>query len=361
MTAIVGTLFLSVAAFGQLVVNGDFESGNTGFDTDYTYLDPVNIGTWTLGPEFMYTVSTNPALYHSAWAPFPDHTTADYQGLMMIVNGTASPSIPEKIVWGQEVTLPVCDPVTAHKLLAGQTWEIGEVLVKSEGGQICVKFVLTDAAAIAEGWLITEVHVAIGDVPEDIPNKNGNPIPGKFPINVKLDPGVTETDWYCLPDDGETIIAAHAKLELPEIGHWDTAPEPDVWVVDRPYDSETGWGDGPDFDGRNWATYIDYTPVVCSSLYQFTMYGANSFGGLPDWAAIPALLEVRINGEVLGVPLYLGDTPGEQYAPTGVWREFSEEWDAGSATIAVIEIRDLITIAFGDDFVIDDISLVQLP
>ena len=39
---------------------------------------------------------------------------------------------------------------------------VGDVLVKSEGDQVCVKFVL-NVDAIAAGWLITEAHVAVGN------------------------------------------------------------------------------------------------------------------------------------------------------------------------------------------------------
>ena len=80
----------------------------------------------------------------------------------MIVNGSSN-GLPAELVWGQTVTLPVCTPMMAYPLYAGQTWEIGEVLVKTDvAGKVCVKFVLTDSTAIAEGWVITEAHVAVG-------------------------------------------------------------------------------------------------------------------------------------------------------------------------------------------------------
>ncbi len=339
---------------GNLINNGDFEAGNTGFTTEYTYLDPSVTGGWTLGPEYMYTVSTNPSLYHSAWSSFGDHTSGS--GNMMIVNGTWDDYSPgyNAVVWAQEVTLPVCDPVTSFDLLAGQTWDIGDVLVKTSADGICVKFVLTDADAIAEGWLITEAHVAVGDEEADIPQtKKGNPIPGKFPVNVSIDPGVTETDWFCLDygwEEGEPlIIAAHAAIELPELGHW----EGDLWVVDRPYDEETGWGEGPGFIGKNWATYINYEPVVCSTEYLLEFWAGNSYPGSEAWPAQPAILEVQINGTLVGT-LALDYNPPT--APTPGWKQFSATWDAGSATSAIIEIRDTRHIMYGDDFVLDDIS-----
>jgi hypothetical protein len=78
---------MSANASLSLVVNGDFESGNTGFSSDYAYSPPAFIsdpGTYTLG--------LNPAAVYSAWAygPAGDHTGG---GLMMIVNGTETPNL----------------------------------------------------------------------------------------------------------------------------------------------------------------------------------------------------------------------------------------------------------------------------
>ncbi len=211
----------AMAAQPNLITNGDFESGNTGFTTEYTYLDPSKTGTWTLGPEYMYTVGTDPHLYHSAWASFGDHTSGS--GKMMIVNGTYLNN-ETKIVWAQEdVAIPAPEAVvTSRTLYAGQNWEIGKVLIKNDvAGKICVKFVLTDQDAIDEGWIITGAHVAVASSIAGIPqNKNGNPIPGHFTINKPIDPGVTETEWFCLDyawTAGTPIyIAAHANIELPE-------------------------------------------------------------------------------------------------------------------------------------------------
>jgi len=528
------SLALPMAAVGavpvNLITNGDFEAGNTGFTTEYTYLDPSNTGPWTLGPEYMYTVSTDPNLYHSAWSSFGDHTSGS--GNMMIVNGTWEDTSPgyNAVVWAQEVTLPEC--VSTHPLYAGQTMLVGDVHVKSDGEQVCVKFVL-NADAITAGWLITEAHVAVADIPDDIPQtKKHNPIPGQFPVNVTIDPGVTETDWYCLDVSGWTApfaVAAHAVVEIAEISHVEdtsfcivsdastlykaygssdplaaavpawvhpswasqygtTTPFGATWiwnsyrtlqpvlgevvefkrsfvvdgtptaatlqitadngyeaymnetsigsaqvhdvslqeweasnlteafvnssgwqppaetypgiavnpgsntliivganeymgtldgqtdgtvdsnpgaiayklcvtasktVIDRPYDEETAWGGTEHFPGKNWATYIDYTPV-CQYLLEF--WAGNSYPGSVAYPAQPAILEVQINGTVVGT-LALAYTPPT--APTPGWLEFSYTWDAGSATSANIEIRDTRHIMYGDDFVLDDISFVQ--
>jgi hypothetical protein len=212
--------------FTNLIFNGDFEAGNTGFTSEYTYV--VGTGPTALQPPSVYSIGLDPSLYHSAWTSFGDHTTGT--GNMMIVNGTSN-GTPGALVWGQTVELDCVEVpiISEFTLWAGQSWDIGQVLVKSEAGKICVKFVLTDADAIAEGWLITEAHVAVGatadDIPQTQPSKKGtgggNPIPGQFPVNVSIDPGVTETEWFCLDYEGTfpAVVAAHASIELAELGH----------------------------------------------------------------------------------------------------------------------------------------------
>jgi hypothetical protein len=140
---------------------------------------------------------------------------------MMIVNGTTTE--PPAVVWGQDVTgLTLNEPVPpSFPLYAGQKILVGDVLVKSDSTNICVKFVLSPEK-IAEGWVITETHVAIADGATGIPQTNGNPIPGKFSSKETLNPGMTETGWYCLPI-GEGwgspyAVAAHAVVKKIKAG-----------------------------------------------------------------------------------------------------------------------------------------------
>jgi len=106
-------------------------------------------------------------------------------------------------------------------LYAGQDMLVGEVLVWDDGTQLCVKYQLSENA-ILDGWLIYETHWAVGDEPLDIPQKNGNPIPGKFPYGDDDLGGVkfyqecrtfTELSVDCL---NEIVIAAHAVIEKTE-------------------------------------------------------------------------------------------------------------------------------------------------
>jgi len=72
----------SSAQAANLVVNGDFEAGPTGFGSDYALVVP------TVG-QAQYSLTTSPCLVHPAFACFDDHTPTG-PGLMMVVNGSDS-------------------------------------------------------------------------------------------------------------------------------------------------------------------------------------------------------------------------------------------------------------------------------
>lgn len=76
----------SIQVADELVVNGDFSAGNTGFTTGYGYKPDV-AGNTELQPEGYYGVGTNGQNYHvNFWGK--DHTTGT--GNFMIVNGWGS-------------------------------------------------------------------------------------------------------------------------------------------------------------------------------------------------------------------------------------------------------------------------------
>lgn len=85
----------SISIATELAVNGNFEAGNVGFTSGYTYVN--NAIPNGLYPEGTYTVNNNPNFNHdNFWGR--DHTTNT--GRMMIVNGLVGPT-----VWQQSVTI----------------------------------------------------------------------------------------------------------------------------------------------------------------------------------------------------------------------------------------------------------------
>lgn len=94
---VAGLMMIALAAAAQggqnLVTNGDFEKGNTGFTTGYTLGDVSTPGGYSIGP--------NPATAPGAfgdWCNCGDHTTGT--GKMMIVNGATTPGVT---VWEEVI------------------------------------------------------------------------------------------------------------------------------------------------------------------------------------------------------------------------------------------------------------------
>jgi hypothetical protein len=77
----------------QLVVNGDFESGLTGFSTGYNREAPQILSAQA------YNLLTDPGPANPFAVSYGDHTSGS--GLMMAVNGA---TIPNVVVWQQTVT-----------------------------------------------------------------------------------------------------------------------------------------------------------------------------------------------------------------------------------------------------------------
>lgn len=88
----VAALACAPAQAANLVTNGNFDAGNTGFFSQYNYTPAGN------GTEGEYTVRSNPFPWNPAFASFADHTSG--VGQMLVVNG--SPNVGD-IVWRSNV------------------------------------------------------------------------------------------------------------------------------------------------------------------------------------------------------------------------------------------------------------------
>jgi len=103
--------------------------------------------------------------------------------------------------------------------------DVGEVLVWNDGETLYVQYVVTAP------WCLTETHLHVFlDAVEytDVPQKNGNPIPGKFDYKGKHDCLADYTYEIPLAWDLGTplFIAAHAKVIRPIEDCWET-----VWQI----------------------------------------------------------------------------------------------------------------------------------
>jgi len=97
--------YLNANAQGpNLIVNGDFSSGNTGFTSDYTYSNSNNT-------ESYYTVTPSPYWWHNLFSECGDHTTGN--GNMMVMNGSFSNNT---VIWSETIT------VKPHTNYAFSSW-----------------------------------------------------------------------------------------------------------------------------------------------------------------------------------------------------------------------------------------------
>jgi hypothetical protein len=118
--------------------------------------------------------------------------------------------------------------------------DIGDVLVWNDFESIYIQYVITDPA-----WCIIETHLQLSISLDGIPQKNGNPIPGKFEGKDEHNCVSSVLYSYNLADKGWSMgdlfyIAAHSK------------------VTDAFGNMDAAWGAGFDFPGKNWATYFKY-------------------------------------------------------------------------------------------------------
>jgi hypothetical protein len=96
-------LLTSRRADANLLVNGDFEAGNTGFTSGYTFTST------NLQPAGVYAVVANPHNLHPLAQSFTDHTSG--HGLMIAFNGSTDGGITS---WSE--TVPVT-PNTSYEFV----------------------------------------------------------------------------------------------------------------------------------------------------------------------------------------------------------------------------------------------------
>jgi len=95
-------------------------------------------------------------------------------------------------------------------LVAGKDFEVGTVIVSNDTENLYVKYLIT-----APNWCLTETHLHVAESWEVIPQKNGNPIPGKFDYKLEHDcvkEYTYEVPWVLEPCT-KLFIAAHAVVE----------------------------------------------------------------------------------------------------------------------------------------------------
>ena len=96
VAAILAAAHVPNAVAANLISNGDFQSGNTGFTSDYSY------NTLNSGPELVegaYSVVEKAADVHFAWlSNFYDHTLGTSSGRYFVANASHELRTPLAII-----------------------------------------------------------------------------------------------------------------------------------------------------------------------------------------------------------------------------------------------------------------------
>ncbi|MFC0877210.1 T9SS type A sorting domain-containing protein [Saccharicrinis sp. FJH2] len=116
----------------NLVLNGDFSEGNTGFSGSYSF------NSTELATEGTYTVGSTPRNYNSAYADIKDHTRGDATGSQLIANSQAG----EHTIWSQTIT----------GLIPGSAYVFSAWTATTGGGSVELRFEIN---GVTSGEVIT--------------------------------------------------------------------------------------------------------------------------------------------------------------------------------------------------------------
>lgn len=93
--SVIATASLASVHAANLIPNGDFSSGYSGFTSDYTQVTVTS--PTSLYPEGTYTVANNPVDGHNLWQSIPSGNPYNStNGDMLIVNGA---KVADQVVW----------------------------------------------------------------------------------------------------------------------------------------------------------------------------------------------------------------------------------------------------------------------
>ena len=145
-----GTYWCQVTGLDtNLIVNGDFESGNTNFTSDYIV---GTGGTWgPISNEGEYLVTTSPQIAHSNFPSCGDHTTGS--GQMMVVNGSG---VPNENIWCQTVNvLPNTAYTFSMWMLSFATGSFADITLVINGVQVGPNYIPTNTGCTWNNFTTT--------------------------------------------------------------------------------------------------------------------------------------------------------------------------------------------------------------
>lgn len=234
--------------------------------------------------------------------------------------------------------LNICREVQEVRLLAGQKYEAGNILVVNNSENLYVGYLTTG------DWKLKAIHLYVGSA-EGLPvNGPGNLVPGQFPIKAEFEElqnfYYVEIPLSSLPE-GCVTIAAHAEVvkvvngevvqketafgEGDKVGkNWfmkfeycievcEDEPEPEVC-----YEEETAWAAGARYQNPgNWATYTTYAPNLTVNVFAGQTYLVGTAHFSPVVNGKVTITLTSLNGAILQEGNETVKIQGYDSAPSG--------------------------------------------
>jgi len=215
-------------------------------------------------------------------------------------------------------------------LMAGQTKDIGDVLVWNDADTLYVQFLYAGSDC---GFLEVHLQVDEGTFSQDILTKKGNPIPGKFEKSYDVGCFTEHTFTYNLKDEGfgcgdELLIAAHAALGIVETMTFESNVGDTVYGPINGDNEPVDWGtSGFAVRAYNWLgsfrdlTDPDQIPGCTTNPYS-SLTWSWGFGMNPTYSP-----------DIPGV-LWISTAPNTEVWHIDSWRKFVENYEVPGYPIA---------------------------
>ncbi len=336
------------------IINGNFESGNVGFTSDYSH----RVFSGSNLSEGSYAIVTNPRDVHLSWAIYGDHTTGS--GNFLVANGAVNGG--DTVVWRQTV------PFTS-------------------GGRKCFEFWASSTFPVAPSRLFLRVNGQDGPSMQ-LSSTVGRwskyacemqVLPGPLTLEIINANSIVFGNDFAIDDISMPTCPPDSRCSLPynrtfENGNTDFTSLYDYRVIiggqmrESSYSVETS----PRNVHTSWANYGDHTtgfgkmlvangspdttkyvwsqslPLTFGSLYRFELWGSSPFG------MSPSRLVLSVNG--VDVP-----TVFQMPSQVGFWQVYQADFRVAARGNSVLRIRDLRSEILGNDFAIDDLCVRLLP
>lgn len=350
----------------ELVTNGDFSAGNTGFGSSMTYSTWYNPGNYYVGPDW-FSPAYNPTTY-------PDHTgTAD--NMFMSVDGGPAGSL----LWSQ--TIPVA-AFTDYKFMFHHTMcnvapPIFEVHFTGDVTGSSVMLIQTGALGTGV-WQWDSIMV-------DCWNSQDN---NTVTIEVFNNEGAGYGNDFAMDDFSfrecccsQFVVSVPVPAMGPNLfANWDfsggntgffSAYNYTTWYNPGNYYVGPGWFSPtldpttPDHTGTSDNMYMavdgapspivvwqQTVPVTPFGTYRYSFWATRAGVAQPQW-------EIHFVGNVTG-DVIVSTQNGIPWIGAWQWDEYMIPcWNAGQNTSVTIYMRDLTTQGYGDDYALDDFSFRQ--